>query len=388
MPLPIDGHPTKTRNKAQTDRILASLDTYKTVFKEVVSVKDAQEIAESKMLKAAGNTQKASDEVRISQRSQMMSQITSAKTMMIAGTHAAIIIGIFLSIIIIRGITRAIQSVIEGLKYSSDQVASASGQISASSLSLAEGASEQAASIEETSASLEEMSSMTRQNAQNANQANDLVKNANRTVGEANGSMNELIGSMEDISNAGKETQKIVKTIDEIAFQTNLLALNAAVEAARAGETGAGFAVVADEVRNLAMKAAEAARNTAQLIDGTVKKVSYGSDLASVTNGAFSDVATSVGKVGELVSEISAASDEQAAGIDQVNRAVSETDRVTQQNAANAEESASASEEMSGQAEQMKGYVNRLISLVQGNKNINGQILQTAREINPEPESE
>jgi methyl-accepting chemotaxis protein len=142
--------------------------------------------------------------------------------------------------------------------------------------------------------------------------------------------------------------------------------LNAAVEAARAGEAGAGFAVVADEVRNLAMRAADAAKNTAELIEGTVKKTNDGTELVSKTNEAFAEVATSAAKVGELVGEIAAASNEQAEGIEQVNKAVVEMDKVVQQNAANAEESASASEEMSGQAEQMKGMVDELAALVGG----------------------
>ena len=178
--------------------------------------------------------------------------------------------------------------------------------------------------------------------------------------------MTELTQSMEDISKASDETSKIIKTIDEIAFQTNLLALNAAVEAARAGEAGAGFAVVADEVRNLAMRAAEAAKNTAGLIEGTVKKVKEGSELVERTNGAFSEVSKSAAKVADLVSEIAAASTEQAQGIDQINKAVSEMDKVTQQNAANAEESASASEEMNAQAEQMKIIAAELQGIVGG----------------------
>jgi methyl-accepting chemotaxis protein len=171
---------------------------------------------------------------------------------------------------------------------------------------------------------------------------------------------------MEEISKASEETSKIIKTIDEIAFQTNLLALNAAVEAARAGEAGAGFAVVADEVRNLALRAAEAAKNTAGLIEGTVKKVKDGGDLVSKTNDAFTEVAKGATKVGELVGEIAAASNEQAQGIEEVNKAMVEMDKTVQQSAANAEESASASEEMSAQAEQMKGVVGELGAIVGG----------------------
>jgi methyl-accepting chemotaxis protein len=215
------------------------------------------------------------------------------------------------------------------------------------------------------------MSSMTKQNADKAHEADKLMKDSSKVMGRANQSMNELNTSMAEISKASEETQKIIKTIDEVAFQTNLLALNAAVEAARAGEAGAGFAVVADEVRNLAMRAADAARNTAGLIEGTVKKIKDGSDIVTATDDAFSEVLESASRVGKLVGEIAAASNEQAQGIDQVNKAVAEMDQVTQQNAANAEESASASEEMNAQAEQMKGLVGDLMALVEGNGKTN-----------------
>ena len=296
--------------------------------------------------------------------------LSSSSNMMITGLIAALAVGVILSLFITRSITKPVNRIISGLNEGAGQVASASGQVSSSSQSMAEGASEQAASIEETSSSMEEMSSMTKRNAENAGNADGLMKEANQIVGEAGKSMDHLIKSMADISKASEETSKIIKTIDEIAFQTNLLALNAAVEAARAGEAGAGFAVVADEVRNLAMRAADAAKDTAELIEGTVKKVNDGSDFVSSTSEAFSKVADSTSKVTTLVSEISQASTEQSNGIVQVNNAITEMDRVVQQNAANAEESASAAEEMSAQAEQLKEYVDDLVTLVTGKRNV------------------
>jgi len=277
-----------------------------------------------------------------------------------------ILITLIMAVILTRSITKPINQVLKGLIESADQVTSASSQISSASQALADGASAQAAGIEETSASIEEMSSMTKHNAENANQANTMMKETGTVVNEANRSMAELTESMKAITSASEETAKIIKTIDEIAFQTNLLALNAAVEAARAGEAGAGFAVVADEVRNLAMRAAEAAKDTTDLVEGTVKKIKIGSEIVVKTNEAFVKVASSAKKVGELVGEISAASNEQAQGISQINKAISEMDKEVQKNAAQAEESASASAELSTQADTLQGFVDQLAGLVGG----------------------
>jgi methyl-accepting chemotaxis protein len=261
-------------------------------------------------------------------------------------------------------VERPIARIIEGLNVGCEQVVSTSSQLSASSQQLSEGASEQAASLEETSSSLEQMASMTRQNATNAGEAQSIVNRSVQDIREASEAMAGLTVSIQEISRASEETQKIIKTIDEIAFQTNLLALNAAVEAARAGEAGAGFAVVADEVRNLALRAAEAARNTAALIEGTSHKVEEGAGQVRRANEVFDKVSEVSGKVSEIVGEIATASEEQAQGIELVSKAVSRMDRVVQRNASNAEETASASEEMHGQAESMRNFVHELVGVV------------------------
>lgn len=291
----------------------------------------------------------------------------SAKTVFMYTVSGAIFLFILVLVVVItRGIVKPLRSISEGLTKGADEVSSAAEEVSSAGQSLANGASEQAATVEESSASLEELHSMTQQNAGNAAQADSLMKESAGMAEQADRSMKALTQSIKEISDAGEETQKIIKTIDEIAFQTNLLALNAAVEAARAGESGAGFAVVADEVRNLAMRAAEAAKDTAQLIEGTVKKTTDGSALVSQTNDAFRHMMESSGKVADLVAEVAAATKEQSVGIDQINKAVTEIDKVTQQNAANAEESAAASEELSAQAEQMKAFVRDLVGIVEG----------------------
>ncbi len=204
------------------------------------------------------------------------------------------------------------------------------------SLKLSDAASSQAASLEETSSSLEEVNAMTKQNSENTSAAHQMVGNTGQGVTRAAESMNKITHAMEGISTSSQETSKIIKTIDEIAFQTNLLALNAAVEAARAGEAGAGFAVVAEEVRNLAMRSAEAAKSTAELLENTINKVQEGSHLVTQAQEDFGDVATDMDKVSNIINEITTASTEQALGVEQINRAIHELDSGIQHTAENA----------------------------------------------------
>lgn len=246
------------------------------------------------------------------------------------------------------------------LTEGSSQVASAAEQISESSQNLAEGSSEQAASIEETSSSMEEISAMTRQNADNAKEAASLANLCNASAEHGNHAMGMLNTAIHEISDSSKKIANIIKVIDEIAFQTNLLALNAAVEAARAGEQGKGFAVVAEEVRNLAQRSANAAKETAQLIEDSGKKVDAGVALTNKVGESLKEIVKNVRKVTDLVNEIDNASQEQSEGVGQVGKAITQMDQVIQQNAANAEETASASEELSAQANSLLSLVDKI----------------------------
>ena len=247
------------------------------------------------------------------------------------------------------------------VQVAGEQIAAGSTEVSDSSQALSQGATESASSLEEISASMQELSSQIKLSADNAGQASQLAGQARNAADNGKDSMQDMIGAMDDISASGQDIAKIIKVIDEIAFQTNLLALNAAVEAARAGQHGKGFAVVAEEVRNLAARSAKAASETAELIEGSVKKAENGVTIADRTASGFNDIVDSIVKVTDLVAEIASASNEQAQGIQQVSIGLSQIDQVTQQNTASAEEGAAASEELSSQAEQLRQMLGRFI---------------------------
>jgi methyl-accepting chemotaxis protein len=241
-----------------------------------------------------------------------------------------------------------------------ESIKNAGSQIAGSSQSLSEGANAQVSSLEEVSSSLEEMSSMTKHSADNSNQGKILVGGVTESLGYADEAMKRMGKAIDGIKTSSDNTSKILKTIDDIAFQTNLLALNAAVEAARAGEAGKGFAVVAEEVRNLAMRSAEAAKNTEVMIKESVKSAEDGVLITEEVAKYLSQTIERAGKVGGIIAEIAASNNEQAQGIEHVNTAVANINTITQRNAASSEESASAAAELSRQAVEladlMKGF--------------------------------
>jgi methyl-accepting chemotaxis protein len=289
----------------------------------------------------------------------------SRRTILVVSTLGSLLGGVA-ALVLVRSVAKSLTTMAKTLDADSAEVAAAAAQGSYASQTLAKGASEQAAALEETSSALEEMSSMTRKNTATANEAAKLGTHVRTAAGECNAAMTRMTAAIAEIEKGAIDTANIIKIIDAIAFQTNLLALNAAVEAARAGDAGKGFAVVAQEVRNLAQRSAEAARNTAALIETSVSRAKTGVSLTTEVAKALEEITASTGKSSDLAEEIAQASQEQAQGIGQINTAITQVDQVTQANAAAAEETASSSAELTARAQSMRQAVVDLLTLVHG----------------------
>jgi len=287
----------------------------------------------------------------------------SVRNMVFAGVLIALAVA-GLAVTSMLSANRTLWRQSQELREGTEHVVAAAGQVATSAQGLSQASTHQAASLQQTSASMEEMASMTRKNAENAIQAAELATDVATQVRNANNALSDMVASMTAIRESSNKVAKIIKVIDEIAFQTNILALNAAVEAARAGEAGMGFAVVAGEVRNLAQRSAQAAKDTASLLEESIARSQEGAGRVEEVALAIASITENVARVKGMVEEVRQASGQQAQGIDQVTQAIAQMESVTQTTAATAEESAAASEELNAQAEQSMAVVRRLERLV------------------------
>ena len=326
----------------------------------------------------AAQMQKAGDVLLESQRSLLKAAAQDADAVSSRGRWIAfILIGVCLAVgglvlAVVRHVSGALRRLASEVGGGAEQVASAASQIASSAQVLAQGSSEQAASLEETSASSEEINSMARRNTENSTAAAGLVTQSQQKFVQANLSLENMVGAMGEINSSSDKISKIIKVIDEIAFQTNILALNAAVEAARAGEAGMGFAVVADEVRSLAQRCAQAAKDTAGLIEESIARSNGGKTKVDEVAVAIRTITEESNRVKTLVDEVNLGSQEQARGIEQIGKAITQMEQVTQRTAANAEESAAAAEELTAQSEVLKDIVQRLTAMVGGGEPADG----------------
>jgi methyl-accepting chemotaxis protein len=367
------------------------------IINEVAPRVKIQQAAIDEMLELQKHQNEASEETA-------KHDYTSAQILMISMSALAISLGILISWMVTRSITRplaaaveiaqtvasgdltsyievtssdetgqlmqalkdmndSLVNIVDQVRTGTDTIASASSQIASGNLDLSSRTEQQASSLEETASSMEELTSTVKQNADNARQANSLAKSASDVASQGGAVVAQVVDTMSAINDSAKKIVDIISVIDGIAFQTNILALNAAVEAARAGEQGRGFAVVATEVRNLAQRSAGAAKEIKALIGDSVEKVQEGSKLVEKAGSTMNEVVESVKRVTDVIGEIAAASQEQSAGIDQINIAITEMDDVTQQNAALVEEAAAAAASLEDQA----GKLAQVVSVFRSN---------------------
>lgn len=249
--------------------------------------------------------------------------------------------------------------VMSGIREAVMEIKTGSSEVASASQSLAQGSTEQASAIQQITASITDINERTRLNAEDATKASNLVSKAKDDAADSNMKMKDMIDAMTDINRSSENISKIIKVIDDIAFQTNILALNAAVEAARAGAHGRGFAVVADEVRNLAGKSAQAASETAELIEDSIAKVEKGSRLAEETAAALDGIVAAIDKIVTITNAIAVASNDQATAINQIDQAIGQVSQVVQTNSATSEQCAAASEELSAQAAKLREMIGR-----------------------------
>jgi methyl-accepting chemotaxis protein len=374
----VHGLAESDRDKKAVESAHAVLREWPAVFDDIVQhcssgdalggdkIEDERGTQLANALIAAGDELVASAMDAIEVKDKETDSLRDRNLLLIVAASVCLLGIVGLGIWVVRQVNTQLRGMVKRLAEGAEQVANAASQVSTSSQSLAQGSSEQAASLEETSASSEQINAMARKNSENSRDVAGLVTGSQQKFVQTNQSLEQTVVAMGEIHLQSSKISKIIKVIDEIAFQTNILALNAAVEAARAGEAGMGFAVVADEVRNLAQRSAQAARDTAELIEESITKSNDGKVKVDEVAAAIRLITGEFSKVKTLVDEVTQGSQEQTRGIEEMAKAVIQMQTVTQSTAAGAEESASAAEELSAQSEEVKDVVRKLIAMVGG----------------------
>jgi methyl-accepting chemotaxis protein len=376
----VESSPALEELRGPTQQLATNLDQYEALLNRILAAVANHQNTDSafndlltawadsgrRLVGAAMQLQSMCSDQATSSSREHATDLRQAALWMGGGCVLALMSGALIGWYLNRDISGVLEKAVRGLSGAAGQLTGASRHLATANHLLSDGAAAQASALEETSASTDEINAMVRRTNESSHAAADMVSKSQAEVTQANQLLGQMVTAMDDVSAQSANISRIIKVIDEIAFQTNILALNAAVEAARAGEAGLGFAVVADEVRNLAQRSAQAAKDTASLIESSITKSNEGKSKVDAVAGAMQAITAGSTQIKMLVDEVNLGSQEQTRGIEEIAKAVERMQSVTQTNAASAEEGAIAARELNSESEALAKIVDSLDTLVHG----------------------